>query len=117
MTNKEQRTQTLREKYDADEYGKWEIFGEDPNCDFGGYHHEPSLGIFEGKYSDIVDFAVEMKGFWGWGAGGSIKKIVVTQIDSNTRQKQQELKERREQLEKQKTKIEEELQQLKRQIK
>jgi hypothetical protein len=53
--------------------GTWKITGEDPNCDMGGYHHEPSLGLFEGKLKDVVAHAVNLTGFYSWGGGGSIK--------------------------------------------
>lgn len=65
----------LLKKYSLDETGLWEILGEDPNCDFSGHHHQPKLGIVEGRLGDIIVYAVELGSFWQWGAGGDIKKI------------------------------------------
>jgi len=63
----------LLEKYSLDQEGLWQILGEDPNCDFGGYHYQPDLGIVEGKLRDVIDYAVELPGFWTWGGGGDIR--------------------------------------------
>ena len=61
-------------KHQLSEHGIWEVRGEDPNCDFGGHHHEPKLGKVEGKLEDVIRWAVAQSGFWQWGAGGSIKR-------------------------------------------
>lgn len=61
--------------YPLDTVGVWQIFGEDPNCDFGGVHHQPNLGVYEGVLSDIVDIAVALPNFWTWGGGGDIRKL------------------------------------------
>ena len=47
------RGQRLLEKHQLNEYGTWEVRGEDPNCDMGGYHHEPLLGYFEGTLEEL----------------------------------------------------------------
>lgn len=60
--------------YSPDEYGTWRVTGEDPNCDFGGHHHEPELGTFTGLYKDVVNKAVDLPGFLQWGGGGKIVK-------------------------------------------
>lgn len=62
-------------KYASNEYGIWEVRGEDSNCDMGGSHYTPLLGYFEGKLSDVVKHAVGLPKFWQWGAGGEVKKI------------------------------------------
>jgi hypothetical protein len=67
-------TQLLK-KHKLDETGLWHIFGEDSNADFGGHHYQPDLGIVNGKLEDVIRYAVELKSFWQWGAGGDIKKI------------------------------------------
>jgi hypothetical protein len=54
--------------------GIWEIYGEDPNCDLGGHHHEPYLGTAKGKLEDVIQYAVDLPSFWQWGGGGRIKK-------------------------------------------
>ena len=77
--------QSLLKKHSLDEVGIWEVRGEDPNCDLGGYHHQPKLGTFSGKLEDIVAYAVTLSGFWGWGSGGDIIKVSApVKIDSNS---------------------------------
>lgn len=65
----------LLKKHSLDETGVWKILGEDPNCDFGGHHYQPELGIVEGRLGDIIAYAVELRSFWQWGAGGDIRKM------------------------------------------
>lgn len=67
--------QQLVKKHSLSETGIWKVRGEDPNCDFGGHHHMPELGTFEGKLEDIVAYAVTLTGFWQWGSGGDITKV------------------------------------------
>jgi len=73
----------LLEQYTLSTEGLWEVFGEDPNCDFGGYHYKPRMGLVEGKLEDVIRWAVAQGGFWQWGGGGdfelrTLKKIVKT---------------------------------------
>ena len=78
--------QTIINKYGLDHVGYWEILGEDSNCDLGGYHNMPLLGIVEGKLVDVIEYAMDLKGFWAWGSGGEIKKWEmpnIVKIDSN----------------------------------
>lgn len=70
----------LLKKHSLNEVGTWQIYGEDPNCDFGGPHHEPELGIVTGKLDDVIKYAVELKGFWQWGGGGRIVKIKIADV-------------------------------------
>lgn len=71
--------------HDTDEGGLWAIHGEDPNCDMGGPHIEPHLETVEGKYGDVLDYALSLEGFFNWGHGGSIRKIEVRKrIDANS---------------------------------
>lgn len=65
----------LLKKHSLDETGTWKILGEDPNCDFGGHHYQPDLGMVEGRLGDIIAYAVELPSFWQWGAGGDIRKM------------------------------------------
>ena len=71
----------LLKKHTFLEVGSWAIYGEDPNCDFGGHHHEPFLGVFHGTLEDAIAHAVDLSGFWQWGGGGRIK---ATHIASTT---------------------------------
>lgn len=89
----------LIEKYSLDEEGTWRVRGEDPNCDFGGYHHMPDLGYFQGKLADIVAMAVEHPGFWQWGAGGEITKIRSVAVTKDSIKEIQKLKDRKAELE------------------
>ena len=63
----------LLKNHSLDTYGIWEIYGEDPNCDFGGSHHQPFLGKFEGKLRNVIEAAVNMEHFYTWGGGGEIR--------------------------------------------
>lgn len=76
--NKELFKKRFFEKYNPDEHGIWEIYGEDPNCDFGGHHHNPFLGVVEGFAKDVVEYAMDLRGFWQWGSGGYLKKRTET---------------------------------------
>ena len=66
---------SLIQKHKLTETGLWKVRGEDPNCDFGGSHHMPDLGTYEGKLEDIIAYAVTLPSFWQWGAGGDITKV------------------------------------------
>jgi hypothetical protein len=66
--------QQLLKDHNLTETGIWKVYGEDPNCDFGGSHHEPFLGNFEGSLEQVLEYAVQMPRFWQWGAGGRIEK-------------------------------------------
>jgi len=57
-----------------EEKGIWMVNGEDPNCDLGGNHHKPYLGLFTGSLSDAVEWATKQPKFWAWGHGGTISK-------------------------------------------
>lgn len=61
------------DKYPPDLYGVWEVRGEDPNCDFGGHHHNPFIGIYQGTYIEVVREVIDHKNFFTWGWGGNIK--------------------------------------------
>lgn len=65
----------LLKNHSLDEIGVWRIRGEDPNCDFGGHHHEPELATVEGRLDDAIEYAVSLRGFWAWGSGGRIQKL------------------------------------------
>lgn len=62
--------------YPLEEEGKWKIYGEDPNCDMMGHHHEPYLGLVEGRYIDAIVYAKSLSDFTQWGGGGRITKYV-----------------------------------------
>lgn len=58
----------------------WLVYGEDPNCDFGGSHYQPFIGVYTGSLNDVVKEVVNLNSFWAWGAGGSIKQTTVTAV-------------------------------------
>jgi len=62
----------LLEKYALTKYGIWCVKGEDPNPDFGGHHHEPILGYFEGTLEDVIKKAYTLKNWGAWGGAGTI---------------------------------------------
>lgn len=70
----------LMSKHTLDEQGIWQVLGEDPNCDFGGYHHMPELGFFEGTLEQVIRKAVSMDNFYTWGGGGKIVKQVPPKV-------------------------------------
>ena len=76
----------LLREHNLNEYGIWQVMGEDSNCDWGGSHYQPELGIYEGTLLDVVILAVELPGFWQWGAGGNIIKKNVEKVDNTTEQ-------------------------------
>lgn len=81
----------LLSKHHLDEYGLWKVRGEDPNCDLGGYHHSPELGIFEGKLRDVIAYAVRLPGWYAWGSGGSIESYLPRNIRKITSESVAEL--------------------------
>lgn len=64
----------LLEKYSLDEKGLWKVKGEDPNCDMGGYHHQPDLGVVEGTLQEALEYALAHKDFYSWVAVEILKK-------------------------------------------
>lgn len=72
----------LLKRHSLYDYGHWQIKGEDKNCDFGGPHHEPDLGIFQGTLEECIRHAIDMPGFWTWGGGGRI--IATDDVRSGT---------------------------------
>lgn len=72
-----------REEYSPEEQGTWNIYGEDPNCDFGGHHSQPFLGTVTGTYKNVLEYAQTLAGWTTWGGGGRIQKISPT-VDVDT---------------------------------
>jgi hypothetical protein len=82
----------LLKKHSLTDTGLWRIRGEDPNCDFGGYHHSPDLGTVEGTLLDVIEYAIELKNFWTWGGGGDIELVKVQKIDEHRNRRVAELR-------------------------
>ena len=70
----------LLANHKLDEFGTWRIRGEDPNCDLGGVHHQPELGIVEGTLEDIIKYAVKLPNFYTWAGGGDISKVKIKKV-------------------------------------
>ena len=66
--------------YPLETEGIWNIYGEDPNCDMTGHHHEPFLDRVEGRYVDAIVYSKNLPGFIQWGRGGKITKHSPTKI-------------------------------------
>ena len=96
-------------KYGVGIQGTWHVKGEDPNCDMGGYHSQPSLGYYEGTLDEVINIAVDLSGFWQWGAGGSISLVNVQKLSSKEFRRQQEVRIRIEKTEKQLAALKDEL--------
>lgn len=67
----------LVNKHTLNTVGVWRVRGEDPNCDWGGSHHQPDMGIYEGCLESVLDQVTAMSGFWQWGAGGSLELVKI----------------------------------------
>jgi hypothetical protein len=92
----------MKENYNNAEYGVWVAHGEDPNCDFGGYHHNPILGYYEGKYIDVLEYCRNLKGWSTWGSGGYLEKYIaptIIKINDKSLKRKQELLTEKEKLE------------------
>lgn len=70
----------ILDRYKLTDTGTWQIYGEDPNCDFGGYHHMPYLATVSGVLSDVVVHAVKLDRFFTWGSGGDIRRVEVESV-------------------------------------
>jgi hypothetical protein len=84
MSNNNHVRKRLLEVYSPDETGTWRILGEDPNCDWGGSHHEPELETVTGTYRNVVEYALTLKNFYTWGGGGRIVKQPSRHLDVDT---------------------------------
>ena len=74
--------------YTPDEQGVWQIFGEDPNCDFGGHHHQPLLDTVSGTYKEVVEYALTLENFYTWGGGGEVRKLRISTMQEVSDRKQ-----------------------------
>ncbi len=66
---KEYLSSAYKTKYPLERYGIWDVHGDDPNCDLGGSHIQPFLGRFEGRFIDVLRYAVTMPRWRCWGQG------------------------------------------------
>ena len=67
----------LFQTHSLDEQGVWKILGEDPNCDFGGHHHQPHLSTVSGTLNQAIQYAIKLDRFYTRGSGGDIVKLDV----------------------------------------
>lgn len=70
----------LAKKHKLDEKGMWEVLGEDPNCDLGGSHVQPKLGLVEGTLHDALKYGLSHNQWYSWGGGGDIRKVTTIKM-------------------------------------
>jgi hypothetical protein len=99
----------LLENQLAGKVGVWKILGEDPNCDLGGSHHQPTLATVQGTYGDAVEYALELSGFFSWGGGGDIVEVNILKVDRAALQQRAILSSRRTTLKAELAEVESEL--------
>ena len=99
----------LLEEYSLDTVGTWQVRGEDANCDMGGSHYMPVLGVFDGRLEDVIRYAVELPSFWQWGGGGDFQLISVKPITAASVNNRNKLLNEKKELEARIAKIEKEL--------
>jgi len=58
----------------------WVVYGEDPNCDFGGSHVQPILGYMRGTFDAVAREALKHSNFVTWGSGGKLVAIEIKKI-------------------------------------
>ena len=112
MSKDDIRTRLLSELLVTNQEGVWQILGEDPNCDFGGSHHEPALATVQGSYATAVEFALDLPGFITWGGGGKIKKVEIIPVNRATLQQRMLLSSRRQTLKAELAEVDAELKKL-----
>lgn len=95
------------------EQGVWKIYGEDPNCDLGGPHHEPLLETVSGTYRNVVEYALTLPRFYSWGGGGRIERH---NPPTNIRNVDQMMNPRVLKLEEERRKIQDRLKEIEREI-
>lgn len=71
---------TLMGDHFLTEKGVWQIYGEDPNCDYNGSHVQPLLDTVSGSLDDVIEYAISLPRFYTWGGGGNIKPIVIKDV-------------------------------------
>jgi hypothetical protein len=68
----------LKNNIKPDDWGVWNIYGEDENCDLGGPHSNPLITTYEGTLRNAAIHAVSLPRYKTWGGGGYIQR---TEID------------------------------------
>jgi hypothetical protein len=99
-------------KHGWEEDGIWRAYGEDPNPDLGGHHHQPKLGVFQGRLCDVVAYVVTLPNWASWGGGGRIEAYRppnIKRITKDSLREMEDLRQRRKQLEKELDRINREL--------
>ncbi len=72
---------SIRQSKNPSEYGLWQVCSEDHSYgNVPGSLGRLDLGVFEGTYIDVVRHAVKNDSFFSWGRGGTINKIIPTNI-------------------------------------
>jgi len=106
MSDKRDRARSrLFSKTPSEKVSIWEVRAEDTNPDLHGPHCQKLLGYYEGKFYDVVDFALDMPGFFAWGAGGDIKEIKIEPITASKARQMLAAKQELKELEKRKDEL------------
>lgn len=71
----------LQKKYHLDAKGVWHVEGENGETGMGPSTAK-NFGLFQGSLSDVIDYVVDLPGFWEWGRGGTITKAKIEKLDS-----------------------------------
>jgi hypothetical protein len=112
-SNVDRCRKNLLTEFPKDTVGVWTIYGEDSNCDLGGFHSEPLLEVVYGTYKNVVEYAIGLDGFFAWGSGGRIvrmkEKTEIRNIDVLFSEKGKKLVEEKDQLLKRLAEIDKEL--------
>ena len=74
----------LIEQHSLSDYGVWEIKGEDPNCDYGGHHHNPHIATVSGTLEQAIHYAVQQRKWMTWGGGGIIIRVEIINLQDNS---------------------------------
>lgn len=76
-------------------YGYWKIMSE------GDGYSNKVLEIVKGELHDVIEYAVELPGFWTYGNGGTFVKIAVKEVNKKTIARRKELSSKIKELEEQ----------------
>jgi hypothetical protein len=102
----------LLEKHSLHDIGIWQVLGENMNDSPHSCGYSPTLGFFEGMLTDVIEHAVTLDKFWGYGAGGRFEKIGIKRITPETTKRRQAMTAQLNHLKSEADKLEKELNRL-----
>lgn len=79
MTKEQRMAEKLLKLENPEEDAVWKVEGENQSQgNMGERDYYPNLGLWQGKYKDVVGKVVGMRSFWGpAGRGGWISKATI----------------------------------------